>query len=185
MFVVAGDAVSVHFTLKQVVATLLLALGNILPVYLSAGIVIVTLPFAASLSSTYNDTLPGLELAPTFIAGESMGLRQLATCLQANDPGAIGQCEGNPYGFTLNTELQQQLKDVKLIVLATDNQSNLMSWMEQVEAVTNLPVVAVVPQAIAPIALSYEGTGQIRGLIAGKTDLSQYGSFDTVRSTRD
>jgi hypothetical protein len=96
---------------------------------------------------------------PTFIAGEGIGLRSLADCLQAGTTCLTG--EALP-------------ADIGLIVLLTSEQDSLTNWVEQVRSSTNVPMVAAVTQSVAPVALTYDSAEQLDGVIAGLPAAAAY-----------
>lgn len=105
---------------------------------------------------------PPLE-SGTFIAGEAIGLRQLASCL-------VGDA-------VCLTESEAPLpNNVALIVLVTGERDSLTGWVEQVGSSTNMPIVAAVTQSVAPIAQAYIATEQIDGLISGLPAAAAYES---------
>jgi hypothetical protein len=107
---------------------------------------------------------PTLGLLP----GQSVGLRQLGDCL-------AGQtfCD-TLAGKTVPESLQQSLSDVALIVVLTGERDSLVGWLEQVAAVTDIPIAAGVTQSLAPVALPYLDTAQLQGMIGGLPETAVY-----------
>jgi hypothetical protein len=102
-----------------------------------------------------------------FLPGEALGLRQLTGCVQA-----AADCE-QLYGREVDSALRTTLQDLGLIVVLAAERDSLVSWVEQVAAFSDLPVVAAVTQSLAPIAAPYYATGQFAGLVAGLPALAQ------------
>lgn len=92
-----------------------------------------------------------------YIAGETVGLRRIARCLGAESPGAAA-CESYPPGTG----------EAAAILLLTAERDSLIDWIEQVEAVSETPLVAGVTEALAPVAAPYYATGQLDGVLAGQ-----------------
>lgn len=107
-----------------------------------------------------------------FLPGEALGLRQLTGCLQASV-----DCE-QLYGRDVDSTLRTTLQELGLIVVLAAERDSLVSWVEQVAAFSDLPVVAAVTQSLAPIAAPYYATGQFDGLIAGLPALAQVATPD-------
>lgn len=97
-----------------------------------------------------------------YLPGEAMGLRQLGGCLQSG-----AELCRNLYGQPLAPEARQTLADVALVLVLTNERENLVNWLEQVGAVTDLPLVAGVTQSLAPVAAPYLASSQLAGLIDG------------------
>ena len=97
-----------------------------------------------------------------YLPGEAMGLRQLGGCLQSG-----AELCRNLYGQALAPEARQTLADVALVLVLTNERENLVNWLEQVGAGTDLPLVAGVTQSLAPVAAPYLASGQLAGLIDG------------------
>ena len=99
-----------------------------------------------------------------FLPGEALGLRYLATCIRSAQ-----ECQ-TVNGRNLGTSLNQ----IALIVLITGERDNLVNWVEQVGAQLDTPVVAIMTQALGPVAAPYQVTGQLSGTLAGLPDGAAY-----------
>jgi ribosomal protein L40E len=95
-----------------------------------------------------------------YVAGDSIGLRNLSGCMA---PGAACQTVS---GRSLDEETVQSLQNAALLVVLTGDQENLLDWIEQVESATELPMMAVVTPAIAPLTAPYQQTGQVAALVS-------------------
>ncbi|MBK9052541.1 MAG: zinc ribbon domain-containing protein [Chloroflexi bacterium] len=106
----------------------------------------------------------GIPFASTqFVAGETIGLRNLAGCLNSNE-----NCTG-PLGLT-DFDAQQ----VGLIVVLTSDRESLLGWIEQVAVQTDIPMVVGTTQGLAPVAQPYLESGQIAGLMPGLPGAAAY-----------
>ncbi len=104
----------------------------------------------------------GLEVNPVgLITGEAIGLRQLGNCL-----GRDAQCQ-RILGRSLDAELQDQLREVELIILFTSDHDSLVNWIEQVGGSSDVPMLAGVTQSLMPTASPYLESGQLRAVING------------------
>ncbi len=115
---------------------------------------------AATLTEGQNRVEMGL------LPGEAVGLRQLGSCLDTTCTSIFGR--------NLTGEQQQALADIGLIILLTGDQDSLVNWVEQVGAVSGVPVAASITQALQPAALPYFASGQLEGMLAGLTDTAVY-----------
>lgn len=107
----------------------------------------------------------GIPFASTqFVAGETIGLRSLAGCLNTNET-CVGPFD-LPASFTP--------KQVGLIVVLTSDRASLLGWIEQIAAQTNIPMVIGTTQGLAPVAQPYLESGQIAGLIPGLPGAAAY-----------
>jgi ribosomal protein L40E len=97
-----------------------------------------------------------------YIPGETIGLRRLAGCLVAAEGEAA--CAGYPAGTA----------GVAAIVLITSERDSLVDWIEQVDTVADVPLVAGVTRALLPVAAPYYASGQIDGLLAGEPAAAAY-----------
>ena len=102
------------------------------------------------------------------VPGESIGLRQLGDCLAA--PDACRTLTGR----RLDSETQQVLADVGLIIILTGERDSLVNWLEQVGRRSQIPMVAGVTQGLGPVAVPYWNSGQLQGVIAGMPDTAVY-----------
>ncbi len=66
------------------------------------------------------------------------------------------------------------LSSVDLMIELTGNEGTLRTWVEQVAARTDLPLVAGVSAAIAPYAQPYLDSGQLRALLVGLPGAAEY-----------
>ncbi len=113
---------------------------------------------AANLTASLNTPIIPLGM----IAGESIGLRQLAGCVgQSQQPCQTLQGRG------LSTEAQSALQNVALIIVLTGERTSLVNWVEQVSAANNIPVAAGVTQALGPLTAPYYASGQLLGYLDG------------------
>lgn len=104
-----------------------------------------------------------------YLPGESIGLRQMGDCLGGRN--ACTQLNGRQ----LNPEIQTALSQVRLVVVLTGDRDHFVNWVEQVGAVTpELPMVAGVTQALAPLAKSYTTAGQLDSVLGGTPDTAVY-----------
>jgi Double zinc ribbon len=118
---------------------------------------------ASSLAGATNAQMVG------YLPGESIGLRQLGDCLaQRTDCQQLN-------GRLLDDDLQTALLQTQLVIVLTADRDSLINWVEQVGSVaTDVPIVAGVTQALAPLARSYATSGQLSGLLAGMPDAVAY-----------
>jgi hypothetical protein len=98
-----------------------------------------------------------------YIPGETVGLRRLAACLGASGASAAA-CDGYP----------AETAAVAAIVLLTGDRDSLVDWIEQVDAVAGVPLVAGVTRALLPVAAPYYSSGQIDALLAGEPAAAAY-----------
>ncbi len=110
---------------------------------------------------TAGDDLQAIRLG--YIPGETVGLRRLAACLEPAG-GSPDPCTAYP----------AELSSVAAIVLLTGERDSLVDWIEQVDAIANVPLVAGVTRALLPVAAPYYGSGQIDGLLAGEPGAAAY-----------
>ena len=95
-----------------------------------------------------------------YLPGNSVALRQLSSCLE---PGAACQSiSGRP----LAEATAESLQNAALLIVLTGDLENLQGWIEQVESQTELPMMAVVTPAVAPLAAPYHETGQLSALVS-------------------
>ena len=99
-----------------------------------------------------------------FLPGEALGLRYLTTCIRTAQ-----ECQ-TVNGRNLGTSLNQ----IALIVLITGERDNLVNWVEQVGTQVDTAVVAIMTQALGPVAAPYQVTGQLSGTLAGLPDGAAY-----------
>jgi hypothetical protein len=98
-------------------------------------------------------------LEPTFVAGEAIGLRSLTNCLQEGSTCLTGTTLAG---------------DIALIVLLTGERDSVTNWVEQVASPTGVRMVAAVTQGVAPVALAYDSTPQLDGVISGLPAAAAY-----------
>jgi hypothetical protein len=103
-----------------------------------------------------------------FLPGEAIGVRRLGRCL-GNGRG----CD-TLYGQPLTSELKDSLANVALVIVLTGEQQSLVNWAEQIGAQSDVPVVAAVPQMLAPQAAAYVTGGQLWGTIDGLPGAAAY-----------
>ena len=103
-----------------------------------------------------------------FIPGEAIGLRELGHCINA------GSGCTSLVGHQLDADLRSQLANVGLIIVLTGERANLLNWIEQVGAESNLPLVAGVTQALEPVAAPYAASQQLQGVVVGLADTAVY-----------
>lgn len=92
-----------------------------------------------------------------YIPGETLGLRRLASCLSAGEATATA-CDGYP----------ADTARVAAIILLTGERDSLVDWIEQVGPAVDIPVIAGVTRALAPVAAPYYASGQIDAMLAGE-----------------
>lgn len=95
-----------------------------------------------------------------YIPGGALGLRRLASCLEESTT-----CE-SLYGQPLNVEVGQSLAESGLIVVLAGDQESVINWIEQVAVPTDKPLLAIVPQAVAPVVAPYYASAQLAGLLS-------------------
>jgi hypothetical protein len=95
------------------------------------------------------------------IPGETVGLRQLGTCIA--DPADCSTL----YGQSLTADQRTALANLGLIRVFAAERGGLVSWMEQVSPLVEVPIVAGVTQALAPVAQPYFNSEQVQGFIGG------------------
>ncbi len=101
------------------------------------------------------------------VTGGAAGLRQLGDCMGRTNCGTL-------LGRTLTTDEQEMLHDVALILLLTGERDSIVNWIEQVGTPNNIPLVAGLTEAIAPLALPYYDSGQIAGMMVGLRETAVY-----------
>jgi hypothetical protein len=107
----------------------------------------------------------GIPFASTqFLAGETIGLRTLAGCLNTSE-----DCAG-PFNLPTNFAPEQ----VGLIIIFTGDRDSLLGWIEQVAVQTDIPMVVGTTQGLAPVAQPYWESGQIAGLLPGLSGAAAY-----------
>lgn len=84
-----------------------------------------------------------------YVPGEALGLRQLAGCLN-----------GQPCGVA-------NVPPIAAVLVLAGDRDSLQDWMEQVAPQVAQPILAAVPQAVAPTAQPYLTSGQLDGLLGG------------------
>lgn len=95
------------------------------------------------------------------VPGEAVGLRQLGSCI-ADQAGCA-----TLYGQSLTDEQSAALENLGLVLVFAAERDGLVSWMEQVSPQVEVPLVAGVTQALAPVAMPYFNSDQVQGLMAG------------------
>lgn len=133
--------------------------------------VITVSQFAAGLALAAEATRESGSHTLGFIPGEAIGLRELGNCLQQRST-----CQSLATR-EIDAVLQAQLDDVALVIILTGERSSLINWIEQVGAAKDIPVIAGVTQALAPVAAPYAATNQLAGVIAGLPDTAVYGEL--------
>lgn len=124
--------------------------------------------YAAGLALARGQTETYAAATLGFIPGEAIGLREVGACLHA------GQGCQSLAGRELSAAQRAQLGDVALIIVLTGERTSLVNWIEQIGAAHQVPVVAGVTQALAPVAAPYAATGQLQGVIGGLVDTAVY-----------
>ena len=101
--------------------------------------------------ATAASLLEGLPLTGSlgYVPGEALGLRQLAGCLN-----------GQPCGVG-------NVPPIAAVLVLAGDRDSLQDWMEQVVPQVAQPILAAVPQAVAPTAQPYLTSGQLDGLLGG------------------
>ena len=97
-----------------------------------------------------------------YLPGEAVGLRQLGDCLNQN----LNSCQGIP-GWPNSAKVQSSIDNLQLIVVITGNRDSFVYWVEQVAQPTGLPLVVGITQSLGPVALPYQASGQLAGVIEG------------------
>lgn len=97
-----------------------------------------------------------------YLPGEAVGLRQLGDCINQSRES----CTSIP-GWPRDERVQDLVADVQLIVLLTGHRDSFVYWVEQVAQPTDLPMVVGVTQSLGPVALPYQASGQLAGVIEG------------------
>jgi|GEM_PF-3159610 len=95
-----------------------------------------------------------------YLPGSAVGLRRLAPCLRAE-----AACQ-TIYGASLSAETTADLADTALVVVLAGDRESAINWIEQVATTSGKPMLAVVPQAVAPVAAPYYSSGQLAGLLS-------------------
>jgi hypothetical protein len=108
-----------------------------------------------TVATTQIDALQAESLG--YIPAGTLGLRRLAACLATADPTAPA-CSNYPGAVA----------QASAIVLITGERDSLVDWIEQVETIVDIPVVAGVTRALVPVAAPYLETGQLDGILAGE-----------------
>jgi hypothetical protein len=124
---------------------------------------------ANTLAAPFNNQSIGL------LAGEAIGLRQLANCLNDNQVAC-----NTLQGRALSADTQATLQEVALVILLTGERASLVDWVEQVGVATEIPIIAGVTQALAPVAAPYAASGQLTSVLGGLPAVIAYAdAFDT------
>lgn len=113
---------------------------------------------ANAVTAPYNVTSLGL------IPGEAMGLRQLGSCL--GEDAQVPHCT-SLHNLSLSNDMSNMLADVGLIIVLTGDRSNLVNWVEQVGASSNVPIVVGTTQALEPVVVPYYASAQVEGYLNG------------------
>ncbi len=130
--------------------------------------VIAVSQYAAGTAVASEQIAPFTTAPPQLLVGRAIGLRQLANCL--NDETL---CDNLP-GYVKNADLNEQLHQVRLVIVLTGERESLLDWVEQVQSVTNLPMVAGVTQALGPVTMPYVASGQLSGVMEGLPGTAVY-----------
>ncbi len=69
-----------------------------------------------------------------------------------------------------------RIQDFSMVVLLASSESDMLAWIEQVAARTDMPVVAAVPQSLEPLARPFVGVPMsgLEALVSGPTGAYQY-----------
>ena len=166
----AGRPVLVAFEYTPALAGELTPQANLLLAQLDAnGSTVITVsqyPAGMAIAAASSQDVSHQDLG--YLAGEAIGLRQLGNCLSHQL-----SCETVP-GWIQRIEIQQTLSDVALIIVLTGERNTLINWIEQVGTRSEVPIVAGITQALAPVAAPYVATGQLEGVLEGATATTVY-----------
>ena len=92
-------------------------------------------------------------------------------------PTGEGQSDyrnGRPVGQYAIAQDVDSLSSVDLVVELAGNESTLRTWIEQITARTDVPVVAGVSAATAPYVRPYLDSGQLQALLVGLPGAAEY-----------
>lgn len=103
-----------------------------------------------------------------FVAGEAIGLRQLAECLADS-----GTCEMLS-SRSVDEAVQIGLEDVRLIVVLAGERDGLSNWIEQVGSQSESAMVAGVAQQLGPVTAPYQASDQLSGYLNGLPAAAAY-----------
>lgn len=160
----AGRPVLVAFDYTPALAGELTPHANLLLAQLEANgsaVLTVSQYAAGTAVAASTQAVPRQDLG--YLAGEAVGLRQLGNCLSHQIT-----CETVP-GWAQHVAIQPALSDVALIIVLTGERNTLVNWVEQVGTNSEIPIVAAITQALAPVAAPYVATGQLEAVLAGTT----------------
>jgi hypothetical protein len=103
-----------------------------------------------------------------FVAGEAVGLRQLAECLE--DSSACQLLSNRPADDTMRFGLEE----ISLIVVLAGERDGLSNWIEQVGERTESVMVAGVAQQLGPVVAPYHASEQLSGYLNGVPAAAAY-----------
>jgi hypothetical protein len=112
-----------------------------------------------------------------FLPGSEAGLRALLTvALSPNTFRAQRDVIRNqPLADFAATQGLNSIRDVKLIVVVSDEGSDVRRWLEQIGSqLPTLPIVAIVPADVEPTLIPYIASGQLRAVLAGLIPTAGY-----------
>jgi hypothetical protein len=112
-----------------------------------------------------------------YIPGGPVGLRRLRHCLNAG-----GDCQ-TLYGRPLDNGLRDALSDTALIVVLAGDGNELLDWIEQVGTSTEIPLLAAVTPAVAPVAAPYHSSGQLTGVFSNIAQTENAPQASTLSGT--
>jgi len=115
-----------------------------------------------AVANSLTQSLTNPPIAIGMLAGEAIGLRQLANCV-----GDSSQLCRTLQGRGLDSNTQTALQNVALIIVLTGERASLINWVEQVGATAHTPLAAGVTQSLSPVAAPYYGSGQLQGYLDG------------------
>lgn len=95
-----------------------------------------------------------------YIPGNAVGLRRLAPCLHSE-----ATCQ-TLYGERLSEEASSALAQTGLVIVLAGDRESAINWIEQVASTTGKPMLAAVPQAVAPVLAPYNSSGQLTELLS-------------------
>lgn len=124
--------------------------------------------YAAGTAVAFEQIAPFSTTPPQLIMGRDIGLRQLANCLSGET-----SCDNLP-GVVADANLGETLRQVRLIIVLTGERESLLGWVEQVQSVTELPMVVGVTQALGPVTMPYIASGQLSGVMEGLPGTAVY-----------
>lgn len=169
----AGQPVLVAFEYTPAMSAELTPQANLLLTQLAANDspILLVSQYATGIAQARNQDQVYVPGTPFFIPGEAIGLRELANCLR--EPCAAIA------GHLLESDLQQTLTSVSLIIVLTGERDSLVNWIEQVGTPqvgtpSAIPMLVGIPQALQPVVTPYVASKQVSGVIGGLPETAVY-----------